>query len=111
MDKNISTGGLVLGGPQPNKLIQKFNNTRTVAWIIFSISAVIQLSLLIWLIIDATKTKDKLQQFELGFVASCPASSSQNAVYWKTSLAAVALIGTGLGLLILSSNPMKLKSL
>lgn len=110
MEKNVSTG-LVLGGPQPNKLIQKFNNTRTVAWVIFGISAIIQLGLLIWLVIDASKTKQKLQNFELGFVAVCPASTSQNSVYWKAGLAAVALLGTAIGLLILSSNPMKLKSL
>lgn len=104
MERNFSDTG-----PQPNRLITKFKTTRQIAWVVFGISAVVQITLLTWLILDAFKTKNQLQDFELGVVATCPASKSQNGIVIKAALAGVALVGTGIGLALLSSNPMNVQ--
>lgn len=98
-----------LGPPQPDRLITKFKQARTVAWIIFFVAGLIQLILLIWLILTAADTKQKLQKFELGLVNTCPPSSSQDSILIKAGLAAATLVLLSIGLLILSINPMKLK--
>ena len=96
-------------GPQRNLLINKFKNTRTLAWLIFSVSAIAQLGLFLWLILDATAVKRDLQKFELGQVQTCPNSASQSAIIIKTLLALGALVGTAIGLIVLSSNPLDIK--
>jgi len=96
-------------GPQRNLLINKFKNTRTLAWLIFSVSAIAQIGLFAWLILDATSVKKDLQSFELGQTQTCPSSSSQTAIVIKVLLALGGLVGTGIGLVVLSSNPLDIK--
>jgi len=96
-------------GPKPMLLTNKFKSTRTQAWLVFSFSAIAQIGLFAWLILDAADTQNKLHQFELGNVATCPASRSQTAVIVKVILAGAALIGTGIGLYLLSQNPFDVK--
>lgn len=99
-----------LGPPQPDHLTTRFKQARTVAWIIFFVAGLIQLGLLIWLIITAADTKTKLQNFELGFVNTCPPSSTQDSILIKAGLAAATLVLLAIGLIILSINPLKVKT-
>lgn len=96
-------------GPKPNLLINKFKSTRTMAWLIFSIAAIAEVGLFAWLILDASQTKKELRNFELGSVNTCPSSGSQTAVIIKVLLAGAALVGTGIGLIVLSQNPLDVK--
>ena len=96
-------------GPKPNLLINKFKSTRVTAWLVFSIAAIAEVGLFAWLILDASQTKDALRKFELGSTNTCPSSGSQTAVIIKVLLAGAALIGTGVGLIILSQNPLDVK--
>jgi hypothetical protein len=96
-------------GPKPMFLTNKFKSTRAQAWLVFSFSAIAQVGLFAWLILDAADTQGKLKDFELGNTATCPASRSQTAVIVKVLLAGAALIGTGIGLFLLSQNPFDVK--
>jgi len=96
-------------GPKPMFLTNKFKSTRAQAWLVFSFSAIAQVGLFAWLILDAADTQGKLKDFELGNTPTCPASRSQTAVIVKVLLAGAALIGTGIGLFLLSQNPFDVK--
>lgn len=96
-------------GPRPTILTTKFKNTRTLAWLVFSVAAMLQIGLFAWVALDALHTQRELSKFELGESASCPPSGSQTAVIIKMLLALAALIGTGIGLVVLSQNPFDIK--